>query len=85
MKAMSDPLHIDSQGAVQLPKPLRERFDWRPGDRLVAVETNRGLLLRRESDVEDEIIGETGLKMLSEILPPEDFSDWEQQLIGNRR
>ncbi len=39
---------ISTKGQIVLPKALRDRRGWRPGDELVVEERSDGVMLRRE-------------------------------------
>lgn len=38
---------VSAEGHVMLPKPIRQRFEWRPGTRLIVEETPEGVLLKQ--------------------------------------
>ncbi len=38
---------LSTKGQIVVPKDIRERHDWKPGDELVVEATNEGVLLKR--------------------------------------
>lgn len=48
-------IHISSRGQIVIPERVRKKYKLKAGSKLVLLEEDRGLLLRRESDVEQEL------------------------------
>ncbi|MBI5640514.1 MAG: AbrB/MazE/SpoVT family DNA-binding domain-containing protein [Nitrospirae bacterium] len=55
---------LSSKGQVIIPKPLRTRHHWEPGQDLIAVDTDEGVLLRPASP-----FPETSLRKVASCLP----------------
>ena len=55
---------LSSRGQVVLPKDVRDRHQWKPGQEFEIVETDEGILLRAQSPFPDttfdEVRGRTG-------------------------
>lgn len=79
-----DIVTLSSKGQIVIPEGVRKRLGLAKGDKLVLFETRNGLLLQRESDVEEEL-ERWGWMMLAEeslkdIWDNEEDEHWNDYL-----
>ena len=78
---MSSITTLSSKGQLVLPKSLRDAKHWRPGTRLVAIETADGVLLKAEaphrptSTSVDALVG-----LLKHDGPALSEADWQARM-----
>ncbi|WP_295687741.1 AbrB/MazE/SpoVT family DNA-binding domain-containing protein [uncultured Nevskia sp.] len=77
---------LSSKGQLVLPKSLRDAKHWRPGTRLLAIETADGVLLKAEAPSRatptsvDDLVG-----LLKHAGPAIPEADWPARLDASLR
>ena len=62
-------MRVGGRGRVVLPADLRKRRDWSEGTVLIAVETDRGVLLTRRDELESLVRGQlVGTDIVSDLM-----------------
>ena len=62
-------MRVGERGRVVLPADLRKRRDWSEGTVLIAVETDRGVLLTRRDELESLVRGQlVGTDIVSDLM-----------------
>lgn len=78
---MSSITTLSSKGQLVLPKSLRDAKHWRPGTRLVAIETADGVLLKAEAPSRPEPTSVDALVgLLKHSGPAIPEADWQPRL-----
>ena len=68
---MSEATRITEKGQATIPKPLREKYDLQPGDEVVWMDTDDGIVVKKRS--------ETGGRGL---LVPDDISEAQRAEVA---
>lgn len=68
---MSEATRITEKGQATIPKPLREKYDLEPGDEVVWIDTDDGIVVRKRTRTEAR-----------GALLPEETSDEERAAVA---
>jgi len=75
---------LSSKGQVIIPKEIRSRHHWEPGQELQAIDTNDGILLRSASPFPETTLKEAA-SCLSYTGKPKTLEDMEEAIKKGAR
>ncbi|RNE62288.1 AbrB/MazE/SpoVT family DNA-binding domain-containing protein [Cryobacterium tepidiphilum] len=65
----TEPIRVGNKGRIVLPAAIRERRNWAEGTALVAIETERGVILAARSELEQLVREQlAGTDLVADLL-----------------